>query len=68
MGTITARERQDGSTSFRAGILLKQNGRIVHQESKTFDRRTTAKAWMERREKELRAPSGLEARAARKAL
>jgi hypothetical protein len=61
MGTITERKRQDGSTAFRAGIVLKQNGRIVHNEVKTFDRRTTAKAWMERREKELREPGGLEA-------
>jgi hypothetical protein len=43
MGTITERKRQDGSTAFRAGIVLKQNGRIVHNEVKTFDRRTTAK-------------------------
>lgn len=61
MGTITARKRQDGSMAFRALIHLKQNGRTVHKESKTFDRRPTAKAWMARREKELREPGGLEA-------
>lgn len=60
MGTIIARKRQDGSMAYRAGIVLKQNGRVVHKESRSFDRRTTAKAWMERREKELRAPGGLE--------
>ena len=58
MGTITARKRQDGSMAFRAGIHLKQNGRTVHKETKTHDRRPTAKAWMERREKELRERSG----------
>ncbi|MFN4155223.1 MAG: hypothetical protein ACK4HF_11255 [Paracoccaceae bacterium] len=61
MGTITARKRQDGSMAFRALIHLEQNGRTVHKESTTFDRRPTAKAWMAQREKERREPGGREA-------
>ena len=60
MGTITARKRQDDSIAFRAGVVLKQNGKIVHKEAKTFDRRTTANAWMTRRERNLREPGGIE--------
>lgn len=59
MGTIVERRRTDGSAAFRAQIVIKDKGRIVHQEARTFDRRTTAKAWMDKREKELRAPGGL---------
>ena len=61
MGTIIERQTASGQTKYRAQIVLKDRGRIVHQESRTFDRRVTANAWMKRREKELRAPGGREA-------
>lgn len=61
MGTIVERTRADGSVAFRAQILIKSNSRIVHQESSTFDRRSTAEAWLKNRERELHAPGGLEA-------
>jgi integrase len=35
-------------------------GQIVHRESKTFNDRGTAKGWIEKREKELAKPGGLE--------
>ncbi|WP_171207175.1 MULTISPECIES: tyrosine-type recombinase/integrase [unclassified Ruegeria] len=60
MGSIVERKRADGTTSFRAQILIKQDGKIVYQTSRTFDRRPTAKAWMDRKEKELKAPGGLD--------
>ncbi|MGO4907764.1 site-specific integrase [Pseudorhodobacter sp. W20_MBD10_FR17] len=61
MGSIVERKRKDGTVSYRAQILIKSKGRIVHQESSTFDRLTTAKAWLKRREKELATPGGLDA-------
>jgi integrase len=60
MGTIVERKRSDGSTAFTAQIVVKQNGRIVHREAKTLDRKQAAYAWLEKREKELKAPGGLE--------
>ena len=61
MGSIVERKRKDGTVSYRAQILIKSKGRIVHQESSSFDRLTTAKAWLKRRDKELEAPGGLDA-------
>lgn len=61
MGSIVERKRKDGTVSYRAQILIKSKGRIVHPESSSFDRLTTAKAWLKRREKELATPGGLEA-------
>lgn len=62
MGTIVARARKDGTTAYRAQIIIKQKGRIAHQEARTFDRRQAAKAWLARRETELAAPGALERR------
>lgn len=59
MGSIIERTRADGTRSFRAQITIKDGGKTLHQESRSFDRRTTAAAWMKRREAELRAPGGL---------
>ena len=55
MGTIVERKRSDGSTAFTAQIVVKQNGRIVHREAKTLDRKQAAYAWMEKRERSSRA-------------
>jgi integrase len=60
MGTITTRQRDDGSPAYRAQIRLKVKGKVVHQETQTFDRRQAASAWMARRETELREPGALE--------
>jgi len=60
MGTITRRARKDGSTAYRVGIVIKQNGKVVHKEAKSFDREVTARAWMTRRERDLHKPGGLE--------
>lgn len=60
MGTILTRKRKDGSKGFTALIRVKRDGAIIHTESKTFDRRQAAAAWMERREAELARPGGLE--------
>lgn len=60
MATIVARKRQDGSTAHMAKIVIKGNGKILHRENRTFDRRQVAYAWAEGREKELKAPGGLD--------
>jgi hypothetical protein len=62
MGTIVERKCKDGSTSYTAQIALKKNGIFVHREAETFDRKQAAYAWLENREKELKAPGGLEPR------
>jgi integrase len=60
MGTIVQRKRKDGSTGYTAQILVKRRGAIVHREAQTFDRKQAAKAWLSRRETELREPGALE--------
>jgi hypothetical protein len=60
MGTIIARKRADGSTGYTAQILKKKGGEIIFREAKTFDRKQAAKAWLERRETELRLPGAME--------
>lgn len=60
MGTIVERRRKNGSASFLAKISIMRNGRIVHREHKTFDRRPAASAWITKRERELSLPGELE--------
>ncbi|WP_316231202.1 tyrosine-type recombinase/integrase [Bradyrhizobium sp. SZCCHNR1051] len=60
MGTITARKRKDGTTAHLAQVVIKRGGAILHREARTFDRKQAAAAWLERREKELTAPGGLD--------
>ena len=59
MGPIFERQRA-GGTTFTAQIIIKKAGQVVHSESQTFERRQAASAWMERRERVLRAPGGLD--------
>lgn len=59
MGSIIARKRGDGSFGYRAQIILKRKGKILHREARTFDRREAAKSWMARREVELSEPGAL---------
>ena len=60
LGTILQRERKDKSIGYTAVIRLKQGGKVVLTETKTFDRRQAAAAWMEKRERELAQPGALE--------
>ena len=60
MGTIIARQRKDRTVGYTAQILIKKNGKIIHREAQTFDRRQAAKAWLARRETELAQPGALE--------
>ncbi|GAA3556330.1 hypothetical protein GCM10022265_03740 [Marinobacter xestospongiae] len=45
MPTITVRTRADGSKPYWAAVRIKRNGRLVYQESRTFDRKALAKDW-----------------------
>lgn len=60
MGSITERQRKDGSTAFLAQIIVKRRGVIVHRENETFGTRRKAQAWIARREEALSEPGALE--------
>lgn len=55
MAHITERKRKDGSVAYLAQIAIKRKGKWAHRESRSFDRRTTANAWIEKRMKEIKA-------------
>ncbi|MBK1885591.1 tyrosine-type recombinase/integrase [Marinobacter sp. DY40_1A1] len=59
MASITARKRADGSKAYRADVRVKRDGKVVYQESRTFDRKALAKDWSSRRELELQEPGAL---------
>lgn len=60
MGTIIPRRRKDGSTGYLAQIVRKRDGRIVHREAQTFDRKGAARDWIAKREADLAKPDGIE--------
>lgn len=53
MGSITARKRKDGGTSYLAQIVIKSGGAITHRENRTFPAKREAAGWIARREEEL---------------
>ena len=59
MGTIVSRRRKDGTLGHTAQIRIKQDGRLVHSETQTFDRKPAAQAWLNKREAELAQPGAL---------
>lgn len=58
MATIVSRKRKNG-TVYQAKIRIQRNG-VTHRESETFDKKSLAKIWADRREAELKAPGNLE--------
>jgi integrase len=60
MGSIVERTRKDGSRAYTVHIVIKKDGKILHRETETFDRRQAANAWMVKREDELKKPGALE--------
>jgi integrase len=56
MGTILARKRLDGTMGYTVSIRLKEAGKVIFSQSKTFDREAAAKSWMKKRETELDEP------------
>ena len=59
MGSISIRKRKNGSSSYLARVRVMREGTSYH-ETKTFDRRPAATAWIRKREKELAKPGALE--------
>lgn len=59
MATITKRARADGSFAYRATIRIKQGGKVVHSEAKTFDKLKLAQEWARTREAALAVPGAL---------
>ncbi len=60
MGTIVERPRKKGGKAYMAKIVIKREGKVVHRETKTFDRRPAAEAWIARREEELSKPGAID--------
>lgn len=59
MATIQKRKKANGTLSYTAQIRLKSKGKIIHHESKTFDKRKAAEDWAKNREVELKNPQAL---------
>ena len=60
MGTIIKRKRKDGTVAWLAQIAVRRAGKTVWRENRTFELRSTAAAWIEKREKDLAKPGALE--------
>ncbi|WP_224380271.1 hypothetical protein [Roseovarius carneus] len=60
MGAIIKRKRKDGSTFWLAQIAIRRRGKTVFRENRTFERRSIAAAWLEKRQKYLAKPGALE--------
>jgi len=59
MATIRRRRRCDGSLAYLAEVRIKRDGRLVHRESKTFDKRRFATEWATRLESQLSKPDAV---------
>jgi hypothetical protein len=59
MGTIVTRRRKNGSSAFLAQISIMREGAIAYRQSRTFDRKPVAEAWIRKREAELGKHGGL---------
>ncbi|MGI9274320.1 MAG: tyrosine-type recombinase/integrase [Endozoicomonas sp.] len=60
MATIIKRKRSDGTIAYLAQLRMKRDGKIVHHESRTFDKRKAAVEWSRSREVELNDPHKLQ--------
>lgn len=59
MPTIRPRRRRNGKLAYQAEVRIKRNGRLVHRESRTFDRRRLATEWATRLEDQLSKPDAV---------
>lgn len=57
MASIRKQTRADGTVSYRAEIVIKKHGIVIHRESKSFAKSKLAKDWGMRREVELQEQS-----------
>ena len=60
MAQIKSRKRADGSVGHTAYIRIKRQGQIIHQEARTFSRKSLAVDWARKRELELEAPGAVD--------
>ncbi|KAF1050327.1 MAG: hypothetical protein GAK41_01644 [Burkholderia gladioli] len=58
MGTITQRTTKGGIV-YTAQIRIKRGGKVIHSESRTFERKAHAQKWMTAREADLQKPGAL---------
>ena len=59
MATYTSLKRKEGMR-YAVQIRIRRNGKVVHSETETFDRKSLAKEWAARCESELKVPGVLE--------
>jgi integrase len=59
MPAIKARKQADGSTRYTAVVRIRRQGKVLHQEAKTFAYRSAAERWGKQREVALEDPSAL---------
>jgi len=59
MGQIIKRCRKDGTATYTAQVRRKKGGKTIFSFAQTFDRKTDARAWMKRKERELQQPDGV---------
>lgn len=59
MGTIIERRRKNGTIALLAQFSVMRQGKDLLRESQTFERRSTAAAWIENREERLARPGAL---------
>ncbi len=58
MPHVTEHILSDGSTAYKAHVNIKRNGKWVHRESKSFQRRSAAEAWGKERLRQINAMGG----------
>jgi hypothetical protein len=59
MPAIKARKQADGSTRYTAVVRMRRQGKVLHQEAKTFAYRSAAERWGKQREVALEDPATL---------
>ena len=59
MPAIKARKQVDGSLRYTAVVRIRRQGKVLHQEAKTFAHRSAAERWGKHREVALEDPSAL---------
>lgn len=59
MPTILARKQADGSVRYTAVVRIRRQGKVLHQEAKTFAHRSAAERWGKHREVALENPTAL---------
>jgi integrase len=59
MPAIKARKQADGSTRYTAVVRIRRQGKVLHQEAKTFAYRSAAERWGKQREVALEDPAAL---------